>query len=154
MSFSHYSYGSHQRWVPPPTSGQVQYPRARGAGPSSGSGSRPRTSSSPRGSPRGASGVQEVPDMDWDPEPLNQYHSGDLGGPGPPSGPVLQGRGSPHPLGHSCRLQHQLQRRHLRHSYPQPRGSGGPYLSGILSRGMSGYTREISMGSHTVTSRH
>ena len=28
---------------------------------------------------------------------------------------------------HSRRLLHQLQRRHLRHSYPQPRGSGGPY---------------------------
>ena len=64
------------------------------------------------------------------------------------------GPGSPHPLGHSRRLLHQLQRRHLHHSYPQPRGSGGPYSSGILSRGMSGYTREIFMESHTMTSRH
>ena len=90
----------------------------------------------------------------WDPGPLHQYHNGDLGGPGPPRGPVLQGRGSLNPLGHSRRLLHQLQRRHLRHSYPQPRGLGGPYSSGILSRGMSGYTQEISMGSHTMTSRH
>ena len=89
----------------------------------------------------------------WDPGPLHQYHSGDLGGPGPPSEPVLQSRGSPHPLGHSRRLLHQLQRRHLRHSFPQPRGSGGPYSSGILSRVMSGYTRGIFIESHTMMSR-
>ena len=89
----------------------------------------------------------------WDPGPLHQYHNGDLGGPGPPSGPVLQGRGSPHPLGHSRRPLHQQQRLPHLPSYHLPRGSGGPYSSGILSRGMSGFTREISMGSHTMTSR-
>ena len=39
-------------------------------------------------------------------------------------------------------------------SYPQPRGSGGPYSSGILSRGMYGSTAESSMESHTMTSQH
>ena len=87
----------------------------------------------------------------WDPGPLRQYHRGDLGGPGPPSGPVLQDRGSPRHPGPSHH--HQLQRRRHRLSYPPPRGSGGPYSSGILSRAMSGFTREIFMGSHTMMSR-
>ena len=55
---SHYRYGSHQRWVPPPTMGQIQYPRARGAGPGSSSGSRPRTSSSPEAVPEEPQGFR------------------------------------------------------------------------------------------------
>ena len=88
----------------------------------------------------------------WDPGPLHQCLRGDLGGPGPPSGPVRQARGSPHPLGPSRHL-HRQQRRPHRLSYPQPRGSGGPYSSGILSRGMSDYTPETSMESHITTFR-
>ena len=89
----------------------------------------------------------------WDPGPLHQCHRGDPGGPDPPSGPVLQDRESPHLLGHSRHLICQQQRRPHRHSYPQPRGSEGPYSSGILSRGMLGSTRGIFMGSRTTTSR-
>ena len=66
----------------------------------------------------------------WDPGPLHQCRRGDLGGPGPPRGPVHQDRGSPHPLGPSRHL-HQQQRRPHRLSYPQPRGLGGPYSSGM-----------------------
>ena len=33
MSFSHYSHGSYQRWVPPQASGQVQHSQTGGAGP-------------------------------------------------------------------------------------------------------------------------
>ena len=86
----------------------------------------------------------------WDPGPLRQYHRGDPGGPGPPSGLVLQDRGSPHHPGLSHH--HQVQRRPHRHSYPQPRGLGGPYSLGILSRGMSDSTRRIFMGSRTTMS--
>ena len=86
----------------------------------------------------------------WDPGPLRQYHRGDLGGPGPPSGPVLPDRGSPrHP---SPRHHHLQLRRPHRHSYLQARGLGGPYSSGIPSRGMSDSTRESSMESRTTTS--
>ena len=87
----------------------------------------------------------------WDPGPLRQYHRGDPGGPGPPSGPVLQDRGSPRHPGSSHH--HQLQRRPHHLSYPPPRGLGGPYSSGILSRGMSDSTRGIFMGSRTTMSR-
>ena len=88
----------------------------------------------------------------WNPGLLRQYHRGGLGGPGPPSEPVLQDRGSPRHPGPSRHL-HQQQRRPRRLSYPQPRGSGGPYSSGILSRGMYGSTAGSSMESHTTTSR-
>ena len=87
----------------------------------------------------------------WDPGPFRQFHRGDPGGPGPPSRPVLPDRVSHHRPGPSHH--HQQQRRPHRHSYPQPRGSGGPYSSGILSWGMSGSTRGIFMGSRTTTSR-
>ena len=70
----------------------------------------------------------------WDPGPLRQFHRGDLGGPGRPSGPVLQDRGSPRHPGPSHH--HQQQRRPHLPSYHLPRGSGGPYSSGTLSRGM------------------
>ena len=88
----------------------------------------------------------------WDPGPLRQYHRGDPGGPDPPSGPVLPDRVShrhPGPSHH-----HQQQRRPHRLNYPQPRGLGGPYSSGILSRGMYGSTAESSMESRTTTSLH
>ena len=39
-------------------------------------------------------------------------------------------------------------------SYPPPRGLGGPYSSGILSRGMSDSTRGIFMGSRTTMFHH
>ena len=87
----------------------------------------------------------------WDPGPLHQCHKGDPGVPGPPSGPVLPDRVShrhPGPSHH-----HQQQRRPHLLSYPQPRGLGGPYSSGILSRGMYGSTAESSMESRTTTSR-
>ena len=75
----------------------------------------------------------------WDPGPLLQCHRGDLGGPGPPSGPVLPDRVSHRRPGPSHHHQQQQRRPH-RLSYPQPRGLGGPYSSGILSRGMSDST--------------
>ena len=87
----------------------------------------------------------------WDPGPLHQCHRGDPGGPGPPSEPVLPDRVShrhPGPSHH-----HQQQRQPHRLSYPQPRGLGGPYSSGILSRGMYGSTPESSIESRTTTSR-
>ena len=90
----------------------------------------------------------------WDPGPLRQCHRGDPGGPGPLSGPVLQDRGSPHRPGLSHHSPHQQQRLPHRHSCPQPRGSRGPYSSGILSRGMSGSTRGIFMGSRTTMFQH
>ena len=62
MFFSDYSHGPYQRWVSPQASSQVQHSRAGGAGPSS--------SSSSRASPRGASGIQEVPDPDGTPGPF------------------------------------------------------------------------------------
>ena len=84
----------------------------------------------------------------WDPGPCHLCLSGDLGGPGPPSGPVLPARVShPHPdLSHH--QLHQLQRRHHRHSYRLPPGSGGRYSSGTPSRGMYGFTREFHQESY------
>ena len=71
----------------------------------------------------------------------------------PPSGPVLQARVS-HPHPDLSRLQpRQQQRRPHRLSYRLPPGLGGLYSSGTLSRGMSDFIRETSMGSHTTTSR-
>ena len=90
----------------------------------------------------------------WDPGPRHQCLSGDLGGPDPPSGPVLKALVShPHPdLSH---LQsRQQQRQHPRLSYRLPPGSGGRYSSGTLFRGTSRFIRETSMGSHSTTSRH
>ena len=89
----------------------------------------------------------------WYPRPLHQYHSADPGGPGPPSGPVLLARVShPHP-GLSRHLLHQLQRRHHRHSYRLPPGSGGRYSSGTPSRGMCGSTAESFNRSRTMLSQ-
>ena len=88
----------------------------------------------------------------WDPGLLHQYHRGDPGGPGPPSGPVLPDQGSHHHPGPS---HHQQQHQRIAHppDYPQPRGSGGPYSSGILSRGMPDYTPETFIRSRITTSR-
>ena len=58
MSYLDYSYGAYQRWVPPPASGQIQYPRARGAGPSSSSGPGPNTSSVPEAVPEEPQGFR------------------------------------------------------------------------------------------------
>ena len=62
VSYLDYSYGAYQRWVPPSATGQIQYTKERGAGPSSSSGPGPSTSSCPRGSLLGASGIQTIPD--------------------------------------------------------------------------------------------
>ena len=70
------------------------------------------------------------------PRALHQCHRGDPGGPGPPSWPILLDRGSHHRLGLSHHSPRQQQRRPHRLSYRLPRGSGGPYSSGILSWGM------------------
>ena len=83
---------------PPLASGQIQYSRARGAGPSSSSGSRTLYQlQSPRQSLRslrGSGGTRRG----WDPGPHHLCLSGDLGGPGPPSGPAHPVQVShPHP---------------------------------------------------------
>ena len=65
----------------------------------------------------------------WDPGPLHQYHDGDPKGPGPPSRPVLQDRGSLHHPGLSRPLHQQQRLPHLS-SYHLPRVSGGPYFVG------------------------
>ena len=57
VSFSACSYGTHQRWVPPQTSSQVQYPRAGGAGLSP-IHTSPSTSSSPRAVPKEPQGLR------------------------------------------------------------------------------------------------
>ena len=90
----------------------------------------------------------------WDLGPLHQYLRDDLGGSGPPSGPLHQARGSPHNLGLSRRLLHQQQRRAHRPSYRLPRGSGDHYSLGPRFRGTSGSTPEISMESHITTCRN
>ena len=90
----------------------------------------------------------------WDLGPRHLCLSGDLGGPGPPSGPVHQARVShPHP-DLSCHLPHQQQRRPLRLNCHLPPGSGGHYSSGTSSRGMYGSTAESSIRSRTMMSRH
>ena len=89
----------------------------------------------------------------WDPGPRHLCLSGDLGGPGPPSGPVLPARVShPHPDLSRHQL-HQQQRRPLRLSCRLPLGSGGRYSSGTPSRGMYGSTAESSIRSRTMMSR-
>ena len=87
------------------------------------------------------------------PEPLHQCRRGDPGGPSPPSRPVNQARGSPHPLGLSRRLPRQQQRRPHRPSYRLPRGLGDRYSLGPRFRGTSDSTPEISMESLIMTSR-
>ena len=92
--------------------------------------------------------------LGWDLRPRHLYLSGDLGGPGPPSGPAHQARVShPHP-GLSRHLPHQLQRRHHRLSFRLLPGSGGRCSSGTPSRGMYGSTAESSIRSRTTMSRH
>ena len=66
----------------------------------------------------------------WDPRPLHQCLRGDLGGPGPPSGPVHQDRGSPHHPDLSHHSPRQQRRRPHRLSYRLPRGSGDRYSLG------------------------
>ena len=90
----------------------------------------------------------------WDPGPRHLCLSGDLGGPGPPSGPAHQARVShPHP-GLNRHLPYQLLRRHHRLSCRLLPGSGGRCLSGTPSRGMYGSTAESSIRSRTTMSRH
>ena len=87
--------------------------------------------------------------LGWDPGPRHLCLSGDLGGPGPPSGPAHQARAShPHPDLHSLLL-HQLQRRHHRLSCRLLPGFGGRYSLGTPSRGMYGSTlREFHQESY------
>ena len=92
--------------------------------------------------------------LGWDPEPRHLCLSGDLGGPGPPSGPAHQARVShPHP-GLSHRQPHPQRRLHLHLSCRLLPGLGGRCSSGTPSRGMYGSTAEISIRSHTTMSRH
>ena len=89
----------------------------------------------------------------WDPGPRHPCLSGDLGGPGPPNGPVHQARVS-HPHPDLNRHQpHQLQRRPLRLSCRLPPGSGGRYLSGTPSQGMYGSTAKTFIRSRIMMSR-
>ena len=92
--------------------------------------------------------------LGWDPGPRHLCLNGDLGGPGPPSGPTHQARVShPHP-GLSRHQLHQLQRRHHRPSCRLLPGFGGRCSSGTPSQGMYGSTAESSIRSHTTMSRH
>ena len=92
--------------------------------------------------------------LGWDPGPRYLCLNGDLGGLGPPSGPVHQARVShPHPDLRSLQL-HQLQRRYHRLSCHLPQELGGRYSLGTPSRGMYGSTAESSIRSRTTMSRH
>ena len=89
----------------------------------------------------------------WDPGPRHLCLSGDLRGPGPPSGLVHQARVShPHP-DLSRHQPHQQQRRHHRHSCRLPPRSGGRYSSGTPSRGMCGSIVESFIRSRIMMSR-
>ena len=108
---------------------------------------------SPRQSLRSLRGSDDTR-LGWDPGPRHLCLNGDLGGPGPPSGPAHQARVShPHPDLRSLQL-HQLQRRHHRLSCRLLPGSGGCCSSGTPSRGMYGSTAESSIRSRTTMSRH
>ena len=90
----------------------------------------------------------------WDLGPRHLYLNRDLGGPGPPSRPVLPARVS-HPHPELSRHQpHQQQRRHHHHSCRLPPGSGGRYSSGTPSRGMCGSIAESFIRSRTMMSQH
>ena len=90
--------------------------------------------------------------LGWNPGPRHLCLSGDLGGPGPPSGPAHQTLVShPHPDLRSLQL-HQLQRRHHRLSCRLLPGSGGRCSSGTPSWGMYGSTAESSIRSRTTMS--
>ena len=92
--------------------------------------------------------------LGWDPGPRHLYLSGDLGEPGPPSGPAHLAQASHPHLGLSHLQSHQLQRRHHRLSCHLLPGFGGRYSSGTPSRGMYGSTVESSIRSHTTTFLH
>ena len=61
----------------------------------------------------------------WDPGPHHLYLRGELGGPGPPSGPAHRAQASHLSLGSSHHQSHLLQRRHHHLSCRLPPGSGG-----------------------------
>ena len=90
----------------------------------------------------------------WDPGPHHLYHSAELGGPGPPSGPAHQARAShPHP-GLRHLQSHQLQRPLLHSSCHLPPGFRGLCMSGTPFRGILHYIRGIFIRSHSMMSRH
>ena len=92
--------------------------------------------------------------LGWDPGPRHLCLSGDLGGPGPPSGPAHRAQANhPHP-GLSHLQSHQLQRRHHRLSCRLLPRFAGHYSSGTPSRGMYGSTAESSIRSLTMMSQH
>ena len=87
------------------------------------------------------------------PRPLPQCLRGDLGGPGPLSGPVHQDQGSHRRLDLSHHSPRQQRRRPHRPSYHLSRGSGDHCLLGPRFRGTSDSTLEISMESLITTYR-
>ena len=91
--------------------------------------------------------------LGWDPGPRHQYHSAELGGPDPLSGPVHQARVShPHP-GLRHHQSHRLQRRHLRSICHLPPGLGGLCTSGTPFRGILHCIRGTFIRSHSTTSQ-
>ena len=62
----------------------------------------------------------------WDPGPHPQCPRGELGGPGPPSGPALRAQASHLQLCRHHHQSHHLLRRLPHLSCHRPRGSGGP----------------------------
>ena len=61
----------------------------------------------------------------WDLGPHRLCPGGELGGPGPPSGPAHRAQASHLPLGLSHHQSHRLPRRHHHRSCRLPQGSGG-----------------------------
>ena len=89
----------------------------------------------------------------WDPGPHRLCLRGELGGPGPQSGPAHQARVShPHP-GLRHHQSHRLQRRHLHNSCHLPPGLGGLCTSGTPFRGILHYIRGTFSMSHSMTSQ-
>ena len=153
MPFSHYSYGSHQRWVPPSKNGSDLVPqRERSRPPFQLPFQTLYQLRSPRQSLRSLRDSDDTK-LGWDPGPCHLCLSGDLGGPGPQSGPVHQARVS-HPHPDLNRHQpHRLQRRHHWLSCRLLPGSGGRYSSGTPSRGMCGSITESFIRSRIMMSR-
>ena len=91
--------------------------------------------------------------LGWDPGPRHLYHTAELGGPGPPSGPAHRAQAS-HPPPGPCHLQLlQLQRRHHRLSCRLPPGLGGLCTLGTPFRGILRYIRGTFIRSHSMTSQ-
>ena len=89
----------------------------------------------------------------WDLGPHRLCLRGELGGPGPPSGPAHRAQASHLPPGLSHHQSHQLQRRRHRLSCHLPLGLGGLCMSGTPFRGILHYILGTFSRSHSTTSQ-